>query len=213
MRGDLLALPFDDETSTRRPSASASGTSPTSQRGLARAAARAAPGRPPRDPRDHAAARAAARLLLALVRRLVPLLGKVLPGGEAYTYLPASVRRFPGPDELAAQPAGFREVRLPALRRRHRRVAHGGARVTAAREIRTTPGLDAVPRRARGAARARGRGVSGRRRRRREGVARRRRQAPASAGRASCALPDAAQPSRPASRSSCCTWRRSCTTT
>jgi demethylmenaquinone methyltransferase/2-methoxy-6-polyprenyl-1,4-benzoquinol methylase len=34
--------------------------------------------------------------------RIVPLLGKVLPGGAAYTYLPASVRRFPGPDELAA---------------------------------------------------------------------------------------------------------------
>jgi demethylmenaquinone methyltransferase/2-methoxy-6-polyprenyl-1,4-benzoquinol methylase len=33
---------------------------------------------------------------------LVPLAGKVLPGGAAYTYLPASVRRFPGPDDLAA---------------------------------------------------------------------------------------------------------------
>ena len=43
--------------------------------------------------------------------RIVPLLGKVLPGGEAYTYLPASVRRFPGPDDLAAQLEGFREVR------------------------------------------------------------------------------------------------------
>jgi demethylmenaquinone methyltransferase / 2-methoxy-6-polyprenyl-1,4-benzoquinol methylase len=32
---------------------------------------------------------------------LVPLLGKLLPGGSAYTYLPASVRRFPGPEELA----------------------------------------------------------------------------------------------------------------
>ena len=42
--------------------------------------------------------------------RIVPLLGKVLPGGEAYTYLPASVRRFPGPDDLAAQMAGFRDV-------------------------------------------------------------------------------------------------------
>jgi demethylmenaquinone methyltransferase / 2-methoxy-6-polyprenyl-1,4-benzoquinol methylase len=32
---------------------------------------------------------------------IVPLLGRLLPGGSAYTYLPASVRRFPGPDELA----------------------------------------------------------------------------------------------------------------
>jgi demethylmenaquinone methyltransferase / 2-methoxy-6-polyprenyl-1,4-benzoquinol methylase len=44
---------------------------------------------------------------------LVPLLGKVLPGGAAYTYLPASVRRFPGPEELAAllRSAGFEDVR------------------------------------------------------------------------------------------------------
>lgn len=33
--------------------------------------------------------------------RVVPVLGRVLPGGEAYTYLPASVRRFPGAEELA----------------------------------------------------------------------------------------------------------------
>jgi demethylmenaquinone methyltransferase / 2-methoxy-6-polyprenyl-1,4-benzoquinol methylase len=33
--------------------------------------------------------------------RIVPLLGRILPGGDAYTYLPASVRRFPGPEALA----------------------------------------------------------------------------------------------------------------
>jgi demethylmenaquinone methyltransferase/2-methoxy-6-polyprenyl-1,4-benzoquinol methylase len=46
--------------------------------------------------------------------RVVPLLGKVLPGGAAYTYLPASVRRFPGPEELAAllESAGFTAVRF-----------------------------------------------------------------------------------------------------
>ena len=32
---------------------------------------------------------------------LIPLAGKILPGGKAYTYLPASVRRFPGAEELA----------------------------------------------------------------------------------------------------------------
>ena len=44
--------------------------------------------------------------------RVVPLLGRLLPGGSAYTYLPASVRRFPGPDDLAAllRHAGFAEV-------------------------------------------------------------------------------------------------------
>ncbi len=45
--------------------------------------------------------------------RVVPLVGKALPGGGAYTYLPASVRRFPGPDDLARalREAGFRDVR------------------------------------------------------------------------------------------------------
>jgi demethylmenaquinone methyltransferase / 2-methoxy-6-polyprenyl-1,4-benzoquinol methylase len=44
---------------------------------------------------------------------VIPLLGKVLPGGSAYTYLPASVRRFPGPAELAdvIAGAGYRDVR------------------------------------------------------------------------------------------------------
>jgi demethylmenaquinone methyltransferase/2-methoxy-6-polyprenyl-1,4-benzoquinol methylase len=48
---------------------------------------------------------------------LVPLAGKVLPGGKAYTYLPASVRRFPGPEDLAALflSAGFRKVRYRLL--------------------------------------------------------------------------------------------------
>jgi demethylmenaquinone methyltransferase/2-methoxy-6-polyprenyl-1,4-benzoquinol methylase len=40
---------------------------------------------------------------------VIPLLGKLLPGGSAYTYLPASVRRFPGPEDLSAlvTDAGF----------------------------------------------------------------------------------------------------------
>jgi demethylmenaquinone methyltransferase/2-methoxy-6-polyprenyl-1,4-benzoquinol methylase len=43
---------------------------------------------------------------------LVPLAGRVLPGGGAYSYLPASVRRFPGPEDLAAAMtrAGFQGV-------------------------------------------------------------------------------------------------------
>jgi demethylmenaquinone methyltransferase / 2-methoxy-6-polyprenyl-1,4-benzoquinol methylase len=46
--------------------------------------------------------------------RVVPLLGKVLPGGAAYTYLPASVRRFPPPEELGAllERSGFAAVRF-----------------------------------------------------------------------------------------------------
>ena len=43
---------------------------------------------------------------------LIPLAGRILPGGKAYTYLPASVRRFPGPAELAElmRERGFGEV-------------------------------------------------------------------------------------------------------
>jgi demethylmenaquinone methyltransferase/2-methoxy-6-polyprenyl-1,4-benzoquinol methylase len=49
--------------------------------------------------------------------RVVPLLGKVLPGGQAYAYLPASVRRFPGADDLAAlmRAAGFADLRVRLL--------------------------------------------------------------------------------------------------
>ncbi len=49
--------------------------------------------------------------------RLVPLLGRVLPGGSAYTYLPASVRRFPTAEELVAllERVGFEDVRVRLL--------------------------------------------------------------------------------------------------
>jgi demethylmenaquinone methyltransferase / 2-methoxy-6-polyprenyl-1,4-benzoquinol methylase len=49
--------------------------------------------------------------------RIVPLLGKLLPGGRAYTYLPASVRRFPGAEGLAAvlEQCGFTDVRFRLL--------------------------------------------------------------------------------------------------
>jgi demethylmenaquinone methyltransferase/2-methoxy-6-polyprenyl-1,4-benzoquinol methylase len=49
--------------------------------------------------------------------RVVPALGKVLPGGAAYTYLPASVKRFPDAETLARmlRDAGFGEVRFRLL--------------------------------------------------------------------------------------------------
>jgi len=48
---------------------------------------------------------------------LVPLAGKILPGGKAYTYLPASIRRFPGPTDLsgAFERAGFSNVSFTLL--------------------------------------------------------------------------------------------------
>ena len=44
---------------------------------------------------------------------VIPLAGKVLPGGSAYSYLPASVRRFPDPQGLGKlmDEAGFDGIR------------------------------------------------------------------------------------------------------
>ena len=53
-------------------------------------------------------------------RRVVPLLGKVIAGdGDAYTYLPSSMGKFPPPEELAAimRRAGLSNVRWKQLTR------------------------------------------------------------------------------------------------
>ncbi|HEX3805847.1 MAG TPA: bifunctional demethylmenaquinone methyltransferase/2-methoxy-6-polyprenyl-1,4-benzoquinol methylase UbiE [Gaiellaceae bacterium] len=49
--------------------------------------------------------------------RVVPALGKVLPGGGAYSYLPASVKRFPDAETLATllRECGFGDVRFRLL--------------------------------------------------------------------------------------------------
>jgi demethylmenaquinone methyltransferase/2-methoxy-6-polyprenyl-1,4-benzoquinol methylase len=49
--------------------------------------------------------------------RLVPLAGSLLPGGRAYSYLPASVRRFPPAEELAEtmRAVGFVDVSFRLL--------------------------------------------------------------------------------------------------
>jgi len=45
--------------------------------------------------------------------RIVPTLGRLAGDSDAYTYLPSSVRRFPGPAELAAtfERAGLTRIR------------------------------------------------------------------------------------------------------
>jgi demethylmenaquinone methyltransferase/2-methoxy-6-polyprenyl-1,4-benzoquinol methylase len=45
--------------------------------------------------------------------RIVPLLGRLAGDSAAYAYLPSSVRRFPGPEELAASmsASGLRDIR------------------------------------------------------------------------------------------------------
>ena len=81
--------------------------------------------------------------------RLVPAVGGIVDRGDsAYSYLPASVRRFPGPDELGRimYAAGLERVRYRTL---------AGGIVGAARrrgaEAVSTIGRGLAPRRARGA--------------------------------------------------------------
>jgi demethylmenaquinone methyltransferase / 2-methoxy-6-polyprenyl-1,4-benzoquinol methylase len=117
VRGDLLALPFEDAGFD----AAAVGFGVRNVEDLSRALAQL-----------RRVLRVGGRLGILEITRprgvlapfyrvwfdgIVPLLGKVLPGGSAYTYLPASVRRFPGPDELAElmRDAGFADVRYRLL--------------------------------------------------------------------------------------------------
>lgn len=61
--------------------------------------------------------------------RLIPLLGKLLPGGAAYTYLPASVRRFPAAEALET------EVRAAGFQPTARRLLAGGIVVLIVGEV------------------------------------------------------------------------------
>jgi demethylmenaquinone methyltransferase / 2-methoxy-6-polyprenyl-1,4-benzoquinol methylase len=112
VRGDVLALPFPDESFDAVTVGFGIRNVAELQAGLGELARVVRPGgrlgcleitRP----------RGALRPFFAVwFDGLVPLAGKVLPGGSAYTYLPASVRRFPGPEDLAEamRRAGFAEI-------------------------------------------------------------------------------------------------------
>ena len=112
VRGDLLALPFDDEAFDAATIGFGIRNVADLEAGLRELARVLAPGgrlgcleiTRPRG--------ALGPFFRVWFDRLVPAAGKVLPGGEAYSYLPASVRRFPGPEDLAAamRRAGFEDV-------------------------------------------------------------------------------------------------------
>jgi demethylmenaquinone methyltransferase / 2-methoxy-6-polyprenyl-1,4-benzoquinol methylase len=117
VRGDLLALPFEDASFDSATVGFGVRNVADLERGLAELARILCPG---------------GRLGILEITQprgilrpfyklwfdgLVPLAGKLLPGGSAYTYLPASVRRFPGPEGLAGlmDRTGFQDVRYRLL--------------------------------------------------------------------------------------------------
>jgi demethylmenaquinone methyltransferase/2-methoxy-6-polyprenyl-1,4-benzoquinol methylase len=112
VQGDALALPFGDGEFDAAAVAFGVRNLADHRRGFAEMARVVRPGgrvvcleltRPP------AALAPFARLW---TDRLVPLVGRLADRGGAYTYLPASVRRFPPPEELAGtmRAAGLQRV-------------------------------------------------------------------------------------------------------
>ena len=181
-----------------------------------RAAPRAPSRRPARDPRDHPPARRPRALLSLLVRQSRAAARQAAARWVCLHVSPGQRAPLPRAEELAELIDGGRLSRgaVPALRRRHRRAAHGGRRLSALAEIREAPGLDAYLGELEDAAGARRRRLPRRRRRGRCGGARRRRQAAAAAARAtSRRRRGRSRRSSPASQSSSSTSRRSCTTT
>jgi demethylmenaquinone methyltransferase/2-methoxy-6-polyprenyl-1,4-benzoquinol methylase len=112
VQGDLTSLPFEDGSFDAATVGFGIRNVPDLEAGLAELARVLRPGGRLgvlEITQPHGALRRFFRLWFDGV---VPLLGRVLPGGAAYAYLPASVRRFPGPADIAAalDRAGFEAI-------------------------------------------------------------------------------------------------------
>lgn len=117
VEGDLLALPFADGSFEAATVGFGVRNVPELERGLGELARVLAPGGRLAILEITTPRGALAPFYRLWFDRVVPLLGRALRGGDAYAYLPASVRRFPDPDELAALLArtGFGDVRYRLL--------------------------------------------------------------------------------------------------
>jgi demethylmenaquinone methyltransferase/2-methoxy-6-polyprenyl-1,4-benzoquinol methylase len=118
VRGDATAMPFKDNSFAAATIAFGLRNLPDPEAGLRELARVVRPGgrvvcleitRP-----DHGALK---RFYSLWFDRGIPALGRVLDRGGAYSYLPASVRRFPGPEQLgeAFHRAGMSGVRYRLL--------------------------------------------------------------------------------------------------
>ena len=113
LQGDALALPFDDDSFDAATVGFGVRNLEDLERGLAELARVLRPGGKLGVLEITRPSGVLERFYNVWFNRVVPALGKLLPGGKAYTYLPASVQRFPGPDALAdlLREAGFSDVR------------------------------------------------------------------------------------------------------
>ncbi len=145
VQGDMLALPFADETFDAATVGFGVRNVADLELGAARAAPRAAARRPARDPRDHAAARRAAPFYLALVRPHRPA-ARQGAAGRRRVHVSARVGEAL-PDGRAprrhAPRSRLRRRALPPAGRLDRRPPHGTGALSQLAQVHATPGVAA----------------------------------------------------------------------
>jgi demethylmenaquinone methyltransferase/2-methoxy-6-polyprenyl-1,4-benzoquinol methylase len=118
VRGDATAMPFADDSFAAATIAFGLRNLPDPEEGLRELARVVRPGGRVVCLEITRPSRGALKSFYSLwFDRGIPALGKVLDRGGAYSYLPASVRRFPGPPQLgeAFHRAGMTDVRYRLL--------------------------------------------------------------------------------------------------